>query len=48
MVLEKENLLSIVGGAYSKKISLGIIAAAFGSFIIGIIDGYLRPLACNK
>lgn len=47
MVLENRELISIVGGASTKKIGIGIIIAALGSFIIGIIDGFLRPLACN-
>lgn len=48
MMLENEELFYIVGGASSKKIGIGIIFAALGSFIVGIIDGFLRPLACNK
>lgn len=48
MVLEKNELLDVIGGASSKRIGLGIIFAAIGSFIVGIIDGFLRPLACNK
>lgn len=48
MVLETDELMNILGGATSKKIGLGIILAALGSFIVGIIDGFLRPLACNK
>lgn len=48
MILESEELYNIVGGATSKKIGIGIIFAALGSFIVGIIDGFLRPLACNK
>lgn len=48
MVLESNELMSIVGGASTKKIGIGVIIAALGSFIIGLIDGFLRPLACNK
>lgn len=48
MMLENKELVNIVGGASSKKIGIGIIFAALGSFIVGIIDGFLRPLACNK
>jgi len=47
MVLEKEKLLKVYGGASTKNIGLGIIIAALGSFIVGIIDGFLRPLKCN-
>lgn len=48
MILRSEELYNIVGGATSKKIGIGIIFAALGSFVVGIIDGFLRPLACNK
>ena len=47
MVLEKEKLLTIYGGSSVKKVGIGIIIAALGSFIVGIIDGFLRPLKCN-
>lgn len=47
MVLEKEKLITIYGGASTKNIGLGLIFAALGSFIVGIIDGFLRPLKCN-
>lgn len=48
MVLENNELVTVIGGATSKKIGIGIILAALGSLIVGIIDGFLRPLACNK
>lgn len=48
MVLKNEELMKINGGASSKNVGIGIIFAALGSFIVGIIDGFLRPLACNK
>ena len=47
MVLKQQDLINIHGGASVKNVGLGIIIAAFGSFIIGIIDGFLRPLKCN-
>ena len=47
MVLNNQELLAVRGGASYKKIGLGIILSALGSFIVGIIDGYLRPLKCN-
>lgn len=45
MILEKEELLEIYGGA----ISYGLMTAIVGGivFIIGIVDGYLRPLKCR-
>ncbi|MBQ3021004.1 MAG: hypothetical protein IJD92_02115 [Bacilli bacterium] len=47
MVLETEELMNINGGANGKGVGIGIIIAAIGSFIIGLIDGFLRPLKCN-
>ena len=46
MVLETEELSNITGGG----ISYGIFAVIGGAiaFVIGVIDGYLRPLSCNK
>ena len=42
-MLEKEELLSINGGG------AGLYAALVGGiiFIIGVIDGSVRPLKCN-
>ena len=44
-MLSNENLYEINGGA----IKAGVIALIIGgvTFIIGVIDGYLRPLRCN-
>ena len=47
MVLSNEECMSINGGASYKKVGIGIIIGALGSFIVGIIDGFLRPLKCN-
>ena len=47
MVLEKNDLMNIVGGKALESVGIGIIIAALGSFIVGIIDGFLRPLKCN-
>lgn len=48
MVLKNDELINVYGGAGTKGVGIGIIIAALGSFIVGIIDGFLRPLACNK
>lgn len=47
MVLNNDNLMMITGGATAKNVGIGIIIAALGSFIVGLIDGFLRPLKCN-
>lgn len=46
MALQDEELIELTGGA----IKYGLLTVIGGviTFIIGIIDGYLRPLACNK
>ena len=47
MVLNNDKLLMVVGGGTAKNVGIGLIFAALGSFIVGIIDGFLRPLKCN-
>lgn len=44
-MLEKSELININGGG----ISFGLGAAIVGGiiFIVGVIDGYVRPLKCN-
>lgn len=43
--LEKEEMLKINGGA----ISAGVWALIGGAivFMIGLVDGFVRPLKCN-
>jgi len=43
--LTKEELKKVSGGAISTKL-LALIPLGV-SFIVGLIDGYLRPLKCN-
>ena len=45
MELSNQELLEIDGGAISAAAVLGIAAGAV--FIIGAVDGYVRPLKCN-
>lgn len=42
--LSKDELMNVNGGN-GFAIGLGIIAGI--TFIIGVIDGYVRPLRCN-
>ena len=43
--LENEQLKNINGGAWKYGIIGAIIAG--GAFIIGIIDGFMRPYKCR-
>ena len=49
MVISEKELLNIYGGkvSTSKAASFGIIFGIITTFIIGVIDGFKRPLACN-
>lgn len=44
-----EELLNIYGGGKKGIFGvIGIALAVIGTIIAGIVDGYLRPLPCNK
>ena len=43
--LKEEELKQISGGGI--KTALGFLIGAGISFIIGFVDGYIRPLACR-
>lgn len=43
--LDNEELKQISGGGF--HIGFGIIIGAGISFLIGLVDGYIRPLACR-
>jgi hypothetical protein len=45
-MINKDELVNIKGGL--SKYFYGIGAGALVSFVIGLIDGYMRPLACRK
>ncbi len=46
MELSNYELSTINGGKANYALYFGIAAAV--TFIIGVIDGFLRPLKCNK
>lgn len=46
MKLSKEELLDVNGGAI--KMSVGLAIGAGITFVIGLVDGILRPLKCRK
>lgn len=43
--LEKHELIKVNGGGMS--VGLGLLIGAGVVFIIGLIDGFVRPLSCN-
>jgi len=43
--LTNEELMDVSGGGIKLGIGLGIVA--IGAFLIGVIDGLIRPLKCN-
>ena len=45
-VLNDKILYEISGGGLSKSAMLGL--AALGVFIVGVFDGFFRPLKCNR
>lgn len=45
--LTKEELNNVQGGLLRSVTTWGLIGAGI-TFIIGIIDGYIRPLPCNS
>ena len=46
MKLSNECLYEISGGGLSKAAMLAL--AGIGIFIVGVFDGFMRPLKCNK
>ena len=45
-ILNDKELKEVRGGFKAKALWIGI--ASFITFIIGAVDGYMRPLSCNK
>lgn len=43
--IEKDELIKINGGGMN--VGLGLLIGAGVVFIIGLIDGFVRPLKCN-
>lgn len=46
--LEKKQLCQISGGGFSSFFTGCVILASAFSFIIGVFDGFVRPLKCNR
>lgn len=47
MTLSKDELIEIRGGKVSRY-SLAFFIGGLITLITGMVDGYLRPLSCNK
>lgn len=47
MVLKNDDLINIIGGG-ANKFTWGILISGLITLITGMIDGYFRPLKCNK
>ena len=45
-ILKKDELNNVKGGSIIFKAIMGIVTA--GSFIIGLVDGIIRPLRCRN
>lgn len=45
--VETEKLSKIQGGG-GISLGVGLIIVAGAIFVIGVIDGFFRPLKCNK
>lgn len=43
--IQEEELLNVEGGGFGKGLLIAI--GAIGVFLIGVVDGFLRPLKCN-
>lgn len=45
-LLSEQELKQVVGGGFS--FGLGTLIGVGITFVIGLIDGFIRPLGCNK
>lgn len=44
-MIEEKELKAINGGGIS--VGIGIVIGGIVTFLIGLIDGYVRPLSCR-
>ena len=45
--ITKEELINISGGK-APWAAIGVVVSIVATLLAGIIDGYFRPLTCNK
>lgn len=48
MELTKEQLQNVEGGAIRQIATTGFIIGGIITFVIGVINGVLRPLSCSS
>ena len=48
MVELKQAELKQINGGKATWGAIGVIVSIIGTIIAGIVDGYFRPLTCNK
>lgn len=48
MTLDEKELINIEGGAIMIGLGKWIIGGGIATFIVGLINGYLRPLTCGS
>ncbi|HHX16438.1 MAG TPA: hypothetical protein GX725_00780 [Mollicutes bacterium] len=44
IILKNEELNNVYGGGFGLWLAIGSLI----TFLIGVVDGYVRPLKCNK
>lgn len=45
-ILKENDLKNVKGGALGSKLIMGLVTG--GAFLVGLIDGILRPLKCRN
>lgn len=45
-ILNQKELKEVKGGALGSKLILALVSG--GAFVVGLIDGFLRPLKCRN
>ena len=47
MKLEDNDLVTVSGGGFKFGVAAAVIIG-IGAFLIGVLDGFLRPLSCRS
>ncbi len=46
-ILNDYELSNIQGGSFSLGVGIALFIGGLITFVIGVIDGFVRPLKCN-